>query len=79
MKNIFVVFLSIFLLTGCVTLNIEGVRSDGCAWVTDLYLSKPSATALLNAQQTNPEVRVDRERIASHNKNWQKNCNPSEE
>lgn len=69
---------AVLLLAGCITVEVTGVKSDGCSWVSPLYMQKPSITALRNAQKEHPEVRIDREKIVAHNKNYQANCPPDE-
>lgn len=60
---------------GCaVQVNVDGIVSDGCAWTSDMYLTEASIKALRDAQKDHPEVRVDREKIVTHNKLYQENC-----
>lgn len=64
------------LMTGCglVTVEVTGIRSDGCAWVSPLYLTEASINALRNAQKIDPMVRIDRENIVRHNRLYETFC-----
>lgn len=74
LKNIgFVTFL---FLSGCglIAVEVTGVVSNGCAWISPIYLTESSITALRTAQTVNPEVRIDRENIVRHNKLYEEFC-----
>lgn len=75
----FTTVMIILLIQGCaglLTVEVMGVKSDGCVWVDPLYLSEPSIKALRDAQVDHPEVRSDREQIVIHNKLYELNCPP---
>ena len=63
--KIAVAFSALILLSGCVTVNVDGVRSDGCAWIEPIYLTEPGIKAL---------PREDKLKIASHNAKHEENC-----
>lgn len=68
-----------FILAGCITVEVTGVTSDGCAWTKPLYLTEASIAALRSAQEVDPDVRIDREAIVTHNRLWQENCDNTDE
>ncbi len=66
------------LMTACAPqIRVDDVVSNGCAWVSDLYLTEASIKALRDAQVDHPEVRMDREMIVTHNRLYEENCPPT--